>query len=297
MTELLKNEIGDNKISTKIGEIDGLEKKIKDSYKEIYETKGELQDLKKEIMNNLSGKSLKALLEKELTIDHVKNVLHKAAENSNAGSTFSSMDAGVIFNMQLGLAKLGYNFSNGIDGMYGADTGKRVKEFQKQWNTQHPEDKLPQGERDAHDTLTRLLTALEDTQWKGAHYTPEQKEVETYIAPVSFEESMKDRETMDAHHLEFTPLKGYEFVDPTDPLNLATKKKGKILGNTPMVTFDEVMKNRELDKYHLGIKPTKKYEWAHPSDANDYATKAIPAGVEVAPNTQDEPEATPASGK
>lgn len=107
MTELIKNEIGDNTISTKIGDINSLESKIKDSYKEIYETKGELQDLKKEITNNLSGKTLKELLEKELTADHVKNVLKAGIDDpSIKQATYSTLDAGITFNMQLALAKL-----------------------------------------------------------------------------------------------------------------------------------------------------------------------------------------------
>lgn len=78
MVELLKNEIGTNKISEKVGDIQWLEKKIKESYKEIYETKGELQDLKKDVLKDISGKEFKTMLENELTIDHVKNVLHQA---------------------------------------------------------------------------------------------------------------------------------------------------------------------------------------------------------------------------
>lgn len=54
MGELIKNEIGNNQISKKIGEINKLENKIKESYKEIYDTKGELQDLKKEVGADLS---------------------------------------------------------------------------------------------------------------------------------------------------------------------------------------------------------------------------------------------------
>ena len=43
MSELMRNEIGDNKISTKIGDSNLVERKIKESYKEIYDKKQELQ--------------------------------------------------------------------------------------------------------------------------------------------------------------------------------------------------------------------------------------------------------------
>ncbi len=180
MAELIKNEIGENKISEKIGKINRLEIKIKESYKEIYETKGELQDLKAEVTKNLSGKELKEMLENELTIDHVKHVLQNVIKKFNERkdketfmSIYNEMGAGLVFNLQLALAKLGCKFKMGIDGMYGnGDTRLRVLDFQTRWNDLHCND----GQHGTPDEITldgwagietikRVLLALDDPTW------------------------------------------------------------------------------------------------------------------------------------
>ena len=54
MVELINKEIGDNKISEKIGQIDRVEDKIKETYKEVFESKAELTDLTSKVSENLS---------------------------------------------------------------------------------------------------------------------------------------------------------------------------------------------------------------------------------------------------
>lgn len=257
MVELLKNEIGTNKISEKVGDIQWLEKKIKESYKEIYETKGELQDLKKDVLKDISGKEFKTMLENELTIDHVKNVLHQAvnkfAAAKNTDKTgnqeandhiafmdvYSVMGAWLVFNMQLGLAKLGCTFTSGIDGMYGSkDTTLRVTEFQHAWNASHPTDTIPADGWAGEATLQKMLVALDDPKWDKSlinsklktetpkpeiHENPSEVKEEE-VTFLSEADAMKD---LAKYHLtddgeNLTPMDGYKWLDKKNPGNYAT---------------------------------------------------------------------------
>lgn len=173
MSELIKNEIGDNKISKKIGDINWVEAKIKDSYKEIYEKKQELQSLQAELANNLSGDHLKQLIEDNLTTDHVKSVLQQAVTKFDAepgmlgfNKVYGEMGAGLTFNLQLALAKLGGKFTRGIDGLYGSkDTRKRVREFQEAWNNLYPDQKISTDGWAGQNTLHKIMLALDDPKW------------------------------------------------------------------------------------------------------------------------------------
>lgn len=173
MVELITNDIGPNEISEKIGKIDPIEAKIKETYKEIYETKDELKGLKDSIMTNLSGKQFKDILADELTVEHVKEVLNQAIAKMSAkpwvegfNQVYADMGAGLVFNLQLGLAKLGFHFTWGIDGMYGRkDTNPRVEEFQRTWNAQHPADRIGVDGWAGQATLTKMVAALNDPNW------------------------------------------------------------------------------------------------------------------------------------
>lgn len=193
---------------------------------------------------------------------------------------YTTLDAGIIFNMQLALAKLGGHFNKGIDAMYGkADTGKRITEFQKAWNAQHPEDALPLGTWEVKDTLVRMMAALSDANWDvsrmGGRKAEKQEgeNMKTEVKKLTGEEAIKDRQTMLDNHLEFMPQDGYEFVDPTDPVNIATKKKGKRLLNTPFMSYTDFFKDPDMNKYHVALTPSKNYEWADGQDDANFATK------------------------
>ena len=270
MVELIKNEIGDNKISNKVGDIQWLEKKIKESYKEIYESKAELQDLKSNIAKNLSGKEFKTMLENEVTIDHVKNVLNQAIgkfESLRSGATdkdpkelahvsfmdvYGAMGAGLVFNMQLGLAKLGCTFQSGIDGMYGSkDTTVRVKEFQNAWNVSHPTDSIAADGWAGEQTLKRMILALNDTKRdktligqtptetqpapdkkekeEKKNNNEENKEEDEELTSLTEDDALED---LEKYHLtddgkNLTPMPGYKWVDKKDMENFATVLRNK----------------------------------------------------------------------
>lgn len=188
MVELITNDIGPNEISEKIGAIDPIEAKIKETYKEIYETKDELKGLQSSVMTDLSGKQLKDILANELTVEHVKSVLGQAITKMSAkpgmegfNQVYAEMGAGLVFNLQLALAKLGFHFTSGIDGMYGRkDTNPRVEEFQRTWNAQHPTDIIGVDGWAGQATLTKMVAALNDSNWdKSKIVTVENKKTET----------------------------------------------------------------------------------------------------------------------
>ncbi len=319
MAELIKNEIGDNQISKKIGEINWLENKIKDSYKEIYETKGELQDLKKEVMNNLSGETLKAMLEKDLTVEHVKMVLQSAVGKFEAAKNsanpddhiafmdvYSAMGAGLVFNMQLALAKLGCKFEQGIDGIYGSkDTNKRIQEFQNAWNTAHADDQIAVDGWAGQETLTKIISALDDTSWdknnivavKATNTTESDTNNKTEnaaesdeVKTLSAEEALASVESMEKNHLRLVPQDGYEFVDASNPDNVAVKKIGEEAENETEITREEALADFDSDVNHLKIQPEDGYDWVDEKATDNYATKLMETDTDTEADTDTKQE-------
>lgn len=269
MVELIKNEIGDNKISEKIGEINWIEAKIKDSYKEIYETKNELQGLKQEVSNNLSGEKLKSLIESELTTDHVKNVLDQALSKfggKNDMATFnevySNMGAGLVFNLQLALAKLGCKFDNGIDGLYGSkDTRKRVEEFQTAWNLACPEQPITPDGWAGYTTIQKIISALNDPSW-------DKSKVVRNVAPVA--PTTPTTETTPVTTTPETPNK--------QEVDKQKQQVDKNLEEGPKnVTADQA--NEHPEQYHLKVDengdlaPEDGWEFIEPNNDDNYATQ------------------------
>lgn len=124
------------------------------------------------------------MLENELTADHVKSVLKQAIgkfelakEHDKHGDetannhiafmdVYAMMGAGLVFNMQLALAKLGCTFEQGIDGMYGSkDTTQRVIEFQNAWNASHEDDQIAVDGWAGQETLEKIVIAMDDPNW------------------------------------------------------------------------------------------------------------------------------------
>lgn len=213
MSELIKNEIGSNKISEKVGEINWVETQIKETYKEIFESKNELNDLTKEVSNNLSGEHLKKMIEDKLTTDHVKQVLEQALAKFSAAkegmegfnAVYTDMGAGLVFNLQLALAKLGCHFDKGIDGIYSSrgskssDTRKRVIEFQKAWNEIcAPEQKMEVDGRAGKVTITNIISALNDASWDKTKIVRETPEGDTAAKQVVDKSASKNKPEVEA---------------------------------------------------------------------------------------------------
>lgn len=282
MTELIKNEIGDNKISNKIGEINWVEAKIKDSYKEIMETKGELKDLKGAIAENLSGEKLKATLENELTIDHVKNVVNQAVTKFGGKSdmvtfnnVYAEMGAGLVFNLQLALAKLGCNFSRGIDGMYGKDTTARVKEFQNAWNVAHPTEALSADGWAGSNTLQKIVTALGDAAWDKTKVVTGKAEEAPAPAPAKKPEATKKAPTPSK---DKAPAPEATKKAPQPAPKPEQKEQPVKTGELPTtVTY----KQAKADNVHYFVNPDGNvfvkgdFDWLNPADSNNYAIKKL----------------------
>lgn|GEM_PF-6582000 len=331
MSELIKNEIGDNKISEKIGDLNHLEAKIKDSYKEIYEKRHELKSLQKEIGMNLSGERLKSLIESELTSDHVKSVLQQSlAKFSTAkpgiegfNSVYSDMGAGLVFNLQLALAKLGAKFDNGIDGMYGShDTRARVMEFQNAWNIACPEQPITADGRAGKATIEKIISALDDASRDKSKIsrTPAAKTEQAPItAPAATQDTVKttidtatakpvevqqpafvsEEEafsnpakynliTTDGEHIE--PAVGYEFADPNNEDNFATRKNGALDSLKkqldPLVYGDTMTKKSVIDEKKVPVEktPVKRAEAVKTPAQKE--TKGKTAGKAAASDTE-----------
>lgn len=58
---------------------------------------------------------------------------------------------------------------------------------------------------------------------------------------VSYDEAIKDRQSMEKNHVHFVPAEGYEWAG-NYPDNLAVRKIGTIVEDAPMISHEDVLR-------------------------------------------------------
>ena len=101
------------------------------------------------------GENLK-LGEKQITTEHVVNVLKDTKGKSRHDIYETWQGAGVTLAVQYALEKMNYNPWT-IDGLMWAKTKAAVKKFQEDWNGQHTDDKITADGFAGEKTIDRML--------------------------------------------------------------------------------------------------------------------------------------------
>ncbi len=88
---------------------------------------------------------------------------------------------------------------------------------------------------------------------------------------LSYNDAIKDRETMERNHLRFVPQEGYEWAG-NYPDNLAVRKTGTMVEDAPMISHADVLRYLKEGNYPVDIKPERGYDWLDKSSEDNYAT-------------------------